>query len=315
MNCIICDYKGEAISRITLGAIPCGRTTGEFVFFRCPKCGSDILTPLPDDSAEDIYEDEYMFRMPSEASVLDRIMRKIEWEMFYAPIYKSDAAWLKRYTTPGRNRLLDVGFGTGLRLKVFMESGFDAHGIETSAKCVEYADKVLGCDVRRARIEDVPESEKYDIITAYAVLEHIKDPRRFIQNLKTHLAPGGLLLFRVPVNDSLQLGIFKQKHSLYREAPRHVWIPSIKAMTEYPENFGLSFLSKRSEPILSAAGHIGLTLVPQGTYAQFLSKGVFKNIYRILAALFMLVPGIPIAVFDALRGVGAQTDFLYKNKQ
>jgi SAM-dependent methyltransferase len=308
MRCIWCGEsfpEKEAI--VTRDKIDPGK--GEMRFYRCPFCFSDILGDVPAAAGDGGYGGTYMFRKNCEGSLVERFLRKLEWRLFYGPVYSRDAAWLKKRCGRGK-KLLDVGFGSGLRLKAMKEAGFDAYGIETSKACVEYAVSI-GVDARLASVKEIAaKKETYDIVTAYAVLEHISDPGDFLDDLVSLVKKGGALFLRVPVNDSTQVRIFRGRHSVYTEAPRHVWIPSLGALTGGLRKRGLNVISVTGEPLLSSASNIGLSMVPASTYTGSKKAGLAGKVFRVLGGAFSVFPGIPIAIVDSFMGLGAHVDIL-----
>lgn len=281
-------------------------------FYRCAGCGSDTLGALAAEETGKVYDQDYMFRFAGRESLTARIMQHLEWRFFYRPAYSADVKWLKNACGGSGKRFLEVGFGSGLKLKLMADAGFNAEGIEFSPACVRYAREELGCSVRKAALEDlIRGGEKFDVVAAYAVLEHIRDPKKFLGDMAKLLDPGGLLLIRTPVNDSWQLRFFGGRHSLYREAPRHVWIPSIRAMSDNLGRLGLKLMRRKGEPVIWGAGNVGCTMMPGATYFSSRRNGVTKIFYRILGGVFTVMPGLAFAVADALASRGAQTDFLY----
>jgi 2-polyprenyl-3-methyl-5-hydroxy-6-metoxy-1,4-benzoquinol methylase len=89
--------------------------------------------------------------------------------------------------------VLDIGAGDGAFLsearKTFAVSNL---GIEPSIKAIEKCDddKVK---IVNTSIEDFMSMEKFDLVTCFQTIEHLNDPRRFIENMKSYIKPGGLL--------------------------------------------------------------------------------------------------------------------------
>ncbi len=78
-------------------------------------------------------------------------------------------------------RILDVGCGPGVFVRMLRKRGWDADGI----------------DIDRDFLE-APLEGPFDAITAIYVLEHVTDPRRFLEKCGRLLRPGGVLYLRVP---------------------------------------------------------------------------------------------------------------------
>lgn len=102
--------------------------------------------------------------------------------------------------------LLDIGCGPGAFLAhaASLRPQWVLHGTDIRPDAVEVATRNLGSRARiaTAAAETRPfGTTRYDIITAWDVLEHLADPADTLHNLKTWLNPGGALIFVVPVYD------------------------------------------------------------------------------------------------------------------
>jgi 2-polyprenyl-3-methyl-5-hydroxy-6-metoxy-1,4-benzoquinol methylase len=104
--------------------------------------------------------------------------------------------------TPGAS-VCDVGVGTGLFLKKAREEKkADVFAIDISPVIIDKL-KESGINGVVCELPSIPKTNRtFDFITAKAVLEHLKYPRKSIETLATLLNPGGKLIVSVP-NDSL----------------------------------------------------------------------------------------------------------------
>jgi 2-polyprenyl-3-methyl-5-hydroxy-6-metoxy-1,4-benzoquinol methylase len=96
---------------------------------------------------------------------------------------------------------LEIGIGDGVSLYQALKSGFTrVTGYEFSES---YSDTYqylndMGASIEFQNIYNLKTKEKYDVISLFLVLEHIKDPLTLFQNLSNFLSPGGLLFIEVP---------------------------------------------------------------------------------------------------------------------
>lgn len=102
-----------------------------------------------------------------------------------------------RFPDPARVRLLDVGCGAGLAAEALARRGYDVLGVDAATKAIEAAiAHAAGQGLRLAyevgEAEDLP-NERFAVITALEVIEHVPDPARFVATLADLLEPGGLL--------------------------------------------------------------------------------------------------------------------------
>lgn len=96
-------------------------------------------------------------------------------------------------------RLLDVGSGAGFFLKAAESAGWDVEGVEVSTAAADYANRVLGVRVRRAKLEDVGFGpDTFDVVTLLDTIEHLGDPDRAMAEIFRIMKPGGRLILNTP---------------------------------------------------------------------------------------------------------------------
>lgn len=126
-------------------------------------------------------------------------------------------------------RVLDIGCGGGLACEPLARLGAEVTGADADATAIVAAKnhaRESGLDIRyiNAPAEDI--HEKFDVILALEIIEHVTDPAAFIQSIAILLRPGGLAIFstlnRTP--RSFALGIVAAEYIL-RWVPRgtHTW--------------------------------------------------------------------------------------------
>jgi SAM-dependent methyltransferase len=91
------------------------------------------------------------------------------------------------------DKVLDVGCGVG-NFSVKCPGLY--RGIETNPTAVEDAAK-LGRNVQFGLVQD-EESNSYDVVAAFQVLEHVDDPKGFLCACVNCLRPGGILIISTP---------------------------------------------------------------------------------------------------------------------
>jgi 2-polyprenyl-3-methyl-5-hydroxy-6-metoxy-1,4-benzoquinol methylase len=96
--------------------------------------------------------------------------------------------------------LLDVGCGIGTFLQQAEREGWRVAGLELSTSVAAFARERNRLDVHASSIEsntNFPPAS-FDVITMFAVIEHVANPRVAIEECARLLRPGGSLILQTP---------------------------------------------------------------------------------------------------------------------
>jgi len=130
----------------------------------------------------------------------------------------------------GPHNALDLGCGSGWLMQKLKTVGWDVEGLEWNADAAELAQKITGCNVWSGDFfdADLP-TEKYQLIVLNHVFEHFSHPVRVLDKIRTLLADDGIAVLFFPNPHSS--GARKYRASWFPwEVPRHLVLPSVKAM-------------------------------------------------------------------------------------
>ncbi len=132
----------------------------------------------------------------------------------YSPVrYLREIKLLRRFCPKGR--VLDVGCSTGgflHHLRDRFPGDYEVCGTDVATGALEIAAS-KGISVLRENFLTWNRSgEWFDAITFWAVLEHVADPRVFLERAQTLLRPGGLCFVLVPNIRSLAVRVAGAKY-------------------------------------------------------------------------------------------------------
>ena len=120
---------------------------------------------------------------------------------------------------PVKGRILDIGAGTGDFLLECKNQNWDILGIEPNDKAKGIA---LGKGIKFGDTIEKLESNSFDVITMWHVLEHVPDVEHQVSELKRLLKPSGTIIIAVPNFKSYDANHYKEFWAAY-DVPRHLW--------------------------------------------------------------------------------------------
>ena len=120
---------------------------------------------------------------------------------------------------PLKGRILDIGAGTGDFLLECKNQNWDILGIEPNDKAKGIA---VGKGIKFGDTIEKLESNSFDVITMWHVLEHVPDVEHQVAELKRLLKPSGTIIIAVPNFKSYDANHYKEFWAAY-DVPRHLW--------------------------------------------------------------------------------------------
>lgn len=264
---------------------------GEFPLVRCRACRFIYLNPRPTSTAlagyypAEYYPLDYRRETPEALAVARGLLSRVQAAI------------------PGRQlRILDVGCGTGLFLKLARDAGHEVAGVELSQSAVEYGREVYGLPIECGTLEsaELP-ADHVDVVTMWHVLEHTPDPIQALDTVRRVLKPGGLVLFGVPNIASVEARAFGRRwFSL--DAPRHLVHFSPESARKAVDGAGLTM-----DRIVHSTGTAGLVYSLMGdlTGVSLKLRGleIPEVAYHRIAA-FLSWATWPVCVASARMGSG-----------
>ncbi|WP_336066815.1 class I SAM-dependent methyltransferase [Mesoflavibacter sp. CH_XMU1404-2] len=169
--------------------------------------------------------------------------------------------------------LLDVGCGTGDFLKTAKENNWTVSGIEPNADARSIANQKTENAVLDIEKLNNFESNSFDVITLWHVLEHLPDLEQQISTFKKLLKPNGRLVVAVPNYKSFDANYYKQFWAAY-DVPRHLWHFDQQSISKLFASINMEI--EQTKPMLFDAFYVSLL---SEKYKSG-SKNIFKAFYN-----------------------------------
>lgn len=206
VNCDLCGSSDHDLLYSRLDPI----TGEEFHLVEC-TCGMAFVNPMPtEESVRHLYPEDYL----KDKGGMEDLYRRM---LTFLP-------------NRDRGKLLDIGCGRGDFIHYAAGKGWHVEGVDL----LDWK-RPHGVPIRVGNFfaMDLPQ-QFYDVITAWAVLEHARKPSLFFQKVATLLADDGCFVFVVPNFDAPGMRI-----SCTEDIPRHLNLFSKRAVDGYLNKFGM----------------------------------------------------------------------------
>ena len=161
---------------------------GKFTLVRCNQCGLQRTNPRPTPESIGIYypSDYEPYREQGRVTIVESKLK--------ASLRRSLGLNTRRLPPVSPGLMLEVGCSSGNYMEQARELGWQVEGIEFSQDAAAIA-KSKGFEVQVGRVETAPEpKEKYDIVAAWMLLEHLHEPIQALEKMRDWVSPNGHLV-------------------------------------------------------------------------------------------------------------------------
>lgn len=265
-----------------------------FEWVKCKHCGSlqTTIVPTPEELDQFYGTDYYGGESGStyEGAYIDYIGDR----SFIQRNLKCRVDWVVEQILPldsGKRHWLDVGCAAGFLLDITRHYGFVPWGLDYSDFGPHYARTELGMSgVRKGSIDQIPDDfpDKFDVISAIDVIEHLTDQRATLTKCLEKLVPGGLMVGETFDPASIAAQVMGQSwHAI--DPPNHLAILSLSSIDKLMQANGLTKVSAQRLPRWLSLGSIATKFGRSGR--KLAQWSVMRRIQDL---------GFPINVFDVV---------------
>lgn len=199
--------------------------------FYCKFCKSSFVHPTPNENEiEEYYKKLQNLKFGKYHTSYERLMeREIQF-----PNASIDARRIikKIQSFTSNKDLLDIGAGHGFISKEAKLNNFKVTALEINKERSEIFYKMTGIrTIKKMFNNDFANKnlEKFDVVIASQLLEHISDTQNFLENIFKVLKRGGICLIAVPNSRSITSMILG-KRDFFLIPPEHLNFFSIKCL-------------------------------------------------------------------------------------
>jgi len=202
---------------------------------RCRRCGLVYLSyMLKEGILEEIYESSESVDFWIEVLIAQE---QQDFEKFTEILEE-----IERYANKGE--LLDVGCGIGYFMKIAVDRGWMAGGIELNERAIKTGRERYGIKMTKAKIEEIEDQNRYDVVTLLDLIEHIPRPSEMLKECHRVIKPGGVLAVLTPNVESLVCRILHEGCSTFGK--NHLQYYSKETLTRILEKSGFQPLKFRT---------------------------------------------------------------------
>lgn len=196
--------------------------------YECTNCLSSFVDPMSNlkeeyniiyggDNTKDAGYNYYYYLAKGVKSLKNPLKDLADYCAIFWGVIKA----IKDSNTKKGSKILEIGSGLGYLTYSLNKAGYDCKGIDYSDTATDFANKFFGSKYSQGTIETFSKDnkEKFDVVVATEVIEHVVDPTSFIENSLKVLKPGGTLIFTTPIKNIHPKGTIWETDY----APVHLW--------------------------------------------------------------------------------------------
>ena len=302
--CVICG-KRECDALFAATDRLYGATAERFEVVRCRHCGLLRLEPRPArERVRAYYPGDYWFAPDgSAAGKLEERYRRI--------VLRDHVRFVRRAIQAAgvTGPVLDVGCGGGLFLGMMRERGCRVVGLDFSASAASVAWRRNGVPAVCGTLEAVPiAAASCAAVTMFHVLEHVHDPRAYLEAARGLLRPGGRLVVQTPDASCWQFRLLGSAWTGV-DVPRHLTDFRARDLEALVASCGFDVLrrkhfSLRDNPA-GMASSIAPGLDPMARRVRRVAEGGAAKLAKDLVYLGLVGACLPFAALEAAFGAGS----------
>lgn len=222
--------------------------------YECKKCELQFLSPMMREEEEKQYYLDYYNEQSIRHTVKTDLDKIRDESYLYHKEYLNN---YKEYLSNKDFKVLEIGSGTGGFIQL-LKNDFNINKItivEKSDSNIEYLKKEYSDLEVYQSIEDL--NGKYDVIVAIALFEHIKEPMKFLEKLKSLLTKDGVIILEMPNKYEPLIELYNiEEFKKFNYQKQHYYTYCQKNLTVLLENLGFKIEQFYFTQVYSLDNHL-----------------------------------------------------------
>ncbi len=245
-GCAWCGCDMRRWQHVPLDPIAATSVSHQDVYW-CDGCGVGAVHPVPSpEEVAQFYRLAAYYTHGTAHSVegepyglLDKVRVKLAVKLDRGT--PMTATFIHRALGRKARRICDVGAGSGNLAAALAGYGHEVVAVEVDPESVvrQHGQRITTFAGTAESLPPEVTSRQFDCVLLSHVLEHCRDPRLALRNVRALLAPGGLLIAEVPNNEALTLRDVGCAWSMF-DAPRHLTFFTRRSLRSACEDAGFS---------------------------------------------------------------------------
>jgi 2-polyprenyl-3-methyl-5-hydroxy-6-metoxy-1,4-benzoquinol methylase len=143
---------------------------------------------------------------------------------------------IKRYH-PNAKRILEIGCSAGYYLFAFKKLGYQVYGTEFSSDAISLAKEWFDVNIFLSEFPPNELKGYFDVIIIHHVIEHVIEPRKFLNSAVEFLNNGGIGIVQTPNYNSIGMKMFKENYPVLCPPGHLNFFTSETLARTVPDNF------------------------------------------------------------------------------
>lgn len=312
-----CVFCGNSLYKYVL-KIKEEKKRKEYKLVECINCGLGHILPFPQNLEQFYSDDEYYayndLKKSECGSSYDKLLAKIgrysisrtfgERQKGIKNFIKEIAFKTVSQRFSGQRplglrkqklkprKILDIGTGGGIFLDEMHLLGWETYGVDISALAVEQLKK-RGFNAFHGELEQSNFSSGFfDVVRASYVIEHVRNPLIFLQEIRRILKPGGIAIICLPKYDSFQARFFQENWGIL-SIPQHTYQFKYSNIEGLVKKAGLKLTYKRfysGGSLISSFQNLMKSKNVNPFFSKFINNHLFTFLSIILERFLVLSP-------------------------